>query len=609
MITLPPVKLPLFSRDARSGPASGIDVGAAQQWLFEYTAPTRLYVVTWSFDEAYATPGQLRVFKSLDGGSTWSASLDDANGPLLPKQVESVFQAGNILACAFFNTAGEIQIVEFDVSTDTFSVVSAVGPSTDNVQVPFTLKLVQFASGRYRVFYNYGDIAEAVGYKYADLVGGVVAGVWSPEVILEPTVIWKRNCFANLVYDPNTDLIQYFSVFISIIPADSTWQIFRHSITEGGVVSSLDAMGGFTIGPVNGITDPPQAPFVGKCAAWNDFLVAPTTFYITPQSSGSRQAVVLMGTPIAAPVWTPVFINTVPTPPTNQTDYEAYAFDDGTRLFIFWVYTNRLAGGPPPINQIYWTSTLDGVTWTDPVLFYDAIANPPAQGASVQYNHAVSVIKLLSGAFGTVLALQANISAPTTSDCVGYFLLDAPGALALSCNNPPDGVIGVAYDHFLIASGGVPPYVDYSVIAGALPDGLSLNNLTGEITGTPTLTGTFGFTVEVTDDNGDTAQVDCEITITGMTLACGNPPNGKVGQPYNHQLAVVGGIPPLHFTLTAGALPDGLSLLEPSGIITGTPTRRGRFTFTVHLADSSEPANEADVECSISICPMNAQGA
>jgi hypothetical protein len=61
---------------------------------------------------------------------------------------------------------------------------------------------------------------------------------------------------------------------------------------------------------------------------------------------------------------------------------------------------------------------------------------------------------------------------------------------------------------------------------------------------------------------------------------------GWIGQPYSCALPVQGATPPLVFALTAGALPPGLTLDPPTGLISGTPTTEGRYPFEFSVTDS-----------------------
>jgi uncharacterized protein YjbI with pentapeptide repeats len=65
-------------------------------------------------------------------------------------------------------------------------------------------------------------------------------------------------------------------------------------------------------------------------------------------------------------------------------------------------------------------------------------------------------------------------------------------------------------------------------------------------------------------------------------------PSATEGGPYTQVLLEQGGVGPLTWTLASGGLPTGMSL-TPSGILTGSPTASGAFTFAVHLVDSSNP--------------------
>ena len=73
----------------------------------------------------------------------------------------------------------------------------------------------------------------------------------------------------------------------------------------------------------------------------------------------------------------------------------------------------------------------------------------------------------------------------------------------------PNGTVGTAYNQTLIADGTAP--IKWSVTDGSLPDGLSLNESTGVITGTPTTADTYNFTVTATNDAGSDSK---EFTLT-----------------------------------------------------------------------------------------------
>ena len=98
-----------------------------------------------------------------------------------------------------------------------------------------------------------------------------------------------------------------------------------------------------------------------------------------------------------------------------------------------------------------------------------------------------------------------------------------------------------------------------------------------------------------------------QIGYQALSLGCSSA-SGQVGAPYSSNLAVTGGIPGYMFMITSGALPGGLSLNATSGLISGTPTMFGSFTFAAQATDSAgnvatTPANSPS--CSIMVVPPN----
>jgi hypothetical protein len=92
-------------------------------------------------------------------------------------------------------------------------------------------------------------------------------------------------------------------------------------------------------------------------------------------------------------------------------------------------------------------------------------------------------------------------------------------AITVSPSSLPDGVLGIAYNQTISATGGTAPYI-FAVTSGALPDGLSLDPNTGIISGTPTSVQTSTFEITATDSGACTGSRSYTIDINGTCLFC-----------------------------------------------------------------------------------------
>ncbi len=128
--------------------------------------------------------------------------------------------------------------------------------------------------------------------------------------------------------------------------------------------------------------------------------------------------------------------------------------------------------------------------------------------------------------------------------------------------------------------------------SGSLPAGLSLSAATGTISGVPTTGGVSSFKVTVMDSASNiSAAQSLTITIgTPLAVTTLSLPGGTLGVGYSQTLGATGGVPPYtNWTVTAGALPGGLTLNAASGVISGTPTTAtgSPFGFSVTVSDSA----------------------
>jgi len=159
-------------------------------------------------------------------------------------------------------------------------------------------------------------------------------------------------------------------------------------------------------------------------------------------------------------------------------------------------------------------------------------------------------------------------------------------SLTITPASLPATTVGASYNQTLTASGGTTPYT-WSLLSGALPNGLALGSSTGAITGTPSASGTFNFTAQATDPSSKAGQKAYSIVVNpAPSITTISLPAGTVGVSYNQSVAGTGGTGAYTWSVSVGTLPGGLSLNSSTGAITGSPTTAATSTFTIMLKDS-----------------------
>ena len=162
--------------------------------------------------------------------------------------------------------------------------------------------------------------------------------------------------------------------------------------------------------------------------------------------------------------------------------------------------------------------------------------------------------------------------------------------LIVSTSSLPDASINQAYTAPALTASGAT-VSSWTLAGGTLPPGLTLNP-NGVISGTPTQSGVFSFTVQA---NGDGTSDTKQLAIFVLApLDLGLAPNGtpattqplavsmKLATPFAWGVKATGGREP--YTYTADALPAGITL-NPDGTVTGTPTRAGVTRSTITVKD------------------------
>ncbi|MEE1944980.1 MBG domain-containing protein [Pedobacter sp. KR3-3] len=247
---------------------------------------------------------------------------------------------------------------------------------------------------------------------------------------------------------------------------------------------------------------------------------------------------------------------------------------------------------PAPSVGVAYSQTITSTGGTSPRSFAVTAGFLPS---GVTLNGATGVLSGTPSAAGaynfTVTATDASTgTGPYTGSRAYSFTIGAP-AIVVNPATVSGGAIASAYSQNITASGGTLPY-SFAVTAGSLPAGTSLNGTTGSISGTPTAGGTFNFTITATDATGGAGPYtgskaySLVVAAPSIALAPTSLPGGTVASAYSQTITSTGGTSPYIYSVTSGTLPNGLTL-SLAGVLSGTPTAGGSYTFDISTTDSS----------------------
>jgi prepilin-type N-terminal cleavage/methylation domain-containing protein len=222
-----------------------------------------------------------------------------------------------------------------------------------------------------------------------------------------------------------------------------------------------------------------------------------------------------------------------------------------------------------------------------------ALANTTCTGQPTSVSLIVNGSSTSVNASGVSVPFSATLTASFRS-VASQLTISGPTAL-------PAGQVGVLFRALV-----VDPKISTTVItagssspatwvASGLPGGLTINALTGTVSGTPLTAGTFNAVVTATDTatiptkiTTSASKTFSNITISPLLVASGpaSLPVGQSGVAYpSTQMTRTGGTAPYVWTQTG--LPAGMSISsDGSGTITGTPTVSGTFAVVVTATDA-----------------------
>lgn len=537
-----------------------------------------MYVVCDMYARSY-----INVYKSSDGGTTWSA-IQQNLGPFnndFQYNAYDIISVGTDIVAVYQSTFSKLAVRIFSMVTDTWGTENHAGPNgfngSETGNDPLVRTVRDSATGDLFVFYTeWLTTNQTINYtKYN-------GSTWTANTVLVPSSGTIFNFLGTAFQDSNGLIHVYYRKAATDTPSAA---LYHATLTTAGVAV------------VNNLVSATLATYPTGRA----FEYGGTQNFIY-YDSNARTGLWVGNSLGSTPTWAFTLVNTTSFPAgvndigpqvheAGSPTYGAkgFAFVSGGHAYVIWQSTSDTGSSSDYSTNRVYRSINSGSGWSTPDLLLDQYLHP--------------------GPFGTpdkLFALTANISSTTLYvlldiNCSGLYIFNAPAnPLAIICNSPPSGQVGVAYTHSVSASGGTSPYT-YSLIAGAIP-GLSFSS-SGAFTGTPTAAGTYLFTLQVTDAASNTATVICTIIIApapALSLLCNNPPSGTVSEAYSHQLTISGGVSPYVITLLSGTFPAGL-MISATGLITGTPSAAGVYPFTILVTDAQAIPLTATLTCTIVI--------
>jgi hypothetical protein len=314
--------------------------------------------------------------QSFNPTDVWTV-LDAANAPATLTSVSGgAFATGANKIHFFYIDSGVIKVGIFDLITETYDLVTISDPPD---VVNDHILIASLSNGDVLLSWEEQDSILLVKRVFV-VVYDSAGATWGAKTLVSTGAPNAHNVFSKVTYCDENDVVHF-------IYQDFTGASYYHNqIAPDG-----------TLGTATSI-DPGQTTvnnFVWQIAGYLNQL-------IVPFASFTGFLGFYVGTPLNDPTtWTSV-VTTFPAAAAQFGFCEANPFPfvraDGSIIVFFFNFVAPGIFQPPTEDSMYYTTSTDGLIWTAPVLYYDALGNPPVDAdATENYLHNPSASETPTG--------------------------------------------------------------------------------------------------------------------------------------------------------------------------------------------------------------------
>ena len=212
-------------------------------------------------------------------------------------------------------------------------------------------------------------------------------------------------------------------------------------------------------------------------------------------------------------------------------------------------------------------------------------------------------------------AYAFRLRAVNADACLGvrdYSLsMACPSITLASSPSMAGGLVGTAISHTITASGGTAPYRAWSIHSGALPPGVTLaqsSTTTALLSGTPSSSGTYSFTIRAVDANGCAvllAQGPFTFTCPVISVTPGAALTSTAGNAFTQATGFsASGLTGI-YTWTTGTLPGGFTFdAAARKLSTTTAALPGLYPITVTATDGTYTTCAGQTAVNFRVCPV-----